>query len=86
MRKNLLLIAFPRDYSAASTDEQGMLRVWTREFKQDCKFIESARISLETKMLPYHISIINPLGRIDNVALRRSASSRWNSFQPQLPL
>ena len=58
MRKNLLLIAFPAITPQRAQMNKAMLRVWTREFKQDCKFIESARISLETKMLPYHISII----------------------------
>ena len=76
MRKNSSAETFSCAYAAASPAEQAALRVWMREFKQDCKFIESARISLETKMLPYHISIINPLGRIDDVALRHSASSR----------
>ena len=40
-----------------------------------CKFAVPARISSETKMLPNHISIIctRPLGRIDNVALKRWA-------------
>ncbi len=45
-------------------------------FAQNCKFAESARIvSLKTKMLPHHMSMIctRPLGRIDNVALKRWA-------------
>ena len=44
-------------------------------FAQSCKFAEPARICLEAKMLPSHISIIctRPLGRIDNVALKRWA-------------
>jgi hypothetical protein len=40
-----------------------------------CKFVGLARIRQYTKMLPHHISIIclGPLGRIDDVALRRWA-------------
>jgi hypothetical protein len=40
-----------------------------------CKFAESARITSQAKMLPNHISMIftRPLGRIDNVALKRWA-------------
>jgi hypothetical protein len=40
-----------------------------------CKFAGLARIRQYTKMLPHHISIIctGPLGRIDDVALRRWA-------------
>jgi hypothetical protein len=50
----------------------------TQTFKisaQSCKFAEVVRISSQTKMLPNHISIVRerPLGRIDNVALKRSA-------------
>jgi hypothetical protein len=44
-------------------------------FAQSCKFAELVRISSRTKMLPNHISIARtrPLGRIDNVALKRWA-------------
>ena len=44
-------------------------------FAQSCKFAELVLLSSEAKMLPHHISIIctRPLGRIDNVALKRSA-------------
>jgi hypothetical protein len=50
----------------------------TQTFKisaQSCKFAEFVRISSQAKMLPNHISIIctRPLGRIDNVALKRWA-------------
>jgi hypothetical protein len=40
-----------------------------------CKFAELVRISSQAKMLTNHISIVctRPLGRIDNVALRRWA-------------
>ena len=46
-----------------------------KSFAQSCKFAVPARISSEAKMLPNHISIIctRPLGRIDNVALKRQA-------------
>jgi len=44
-------------------------------FAQRCKIPELIRISLEAKMPPNHTSIVcmRPLGRIDNVALKRWA-------------
>jgi hypothetical protein len=46
-----------------------------KSFAQNCKITELVRISSQTKMLSNHISIIRtrPLGRIDNVALKRWA-------------
>jgi hypothetical protein len=45
------------------------------KFAKPCKFAEPARICLKVKMPAYHISIVCtcPLGRIDNVALKRWA-------------
>ena len=44
-------------------------------FAQFRKFAKPARIALETEMLTHHTSMIckRPLGRIDNVALKRWA-------------
>ncbi len=46
-------------------------------FAQFRKFAKPARIALDTEMLTHHTSMIckRPLGRIDNVALKR-----WGLF------
>ena len=67
----LLLLLLPENPAAPAlrTGARGLLR-----FAQNCKFAHPARISLQPKCLLNHISMcMRPLGRIDNVALKRWA-------------
>jgi hypothetical protein len=77
VKQHSLRVPFSLKYTSA---ERGDNLSDTQPFKlftQSCKFAVPSRISSQTKMLPNPISIIcpRPLGRIDNVALKR-----WGLF------